>query len=95
MTVAQLVTKLQTVRQDAIILTDLPQLLDVQVFNKLASPTIVAQGIGMVTHTENGANIYVSADDWENYPQGQPGTQVPAVYIGTGVGIVSPEWLEV
>lgn len=93
MTVAQLVAKLQTVRQDAIVLGDLPQLLSVQVFNKLATPTIVAQGVAMITFAENGTNIYVSADDWENYPQGQPDTQIPAVYIGTGTGIVGPEWL--
>jgi hypothetical protein len=94
-TVAQLIAKLQAVRQDATVLTDLPQPLRIYLFDKLASPTVVMQGVAMKTCSENGTSIYVSADDWENYPQGQPGTSVPAIYIGTGVGIVSPEWQSV
>jgi len=98
MTVSQLIEKLQTVRQDAIVVGDLPENANLQCLylsNLLISPIIVSQGLVMLHHTENSTNVYVSADDWENYPQGIPGAQIPAIYIGTGVGIIGPEWQEV
>jgi len=98
MTVSQLITKLQSLPSDAVVLTDVPFTLgSLYIFeaNSLNSPIMVSLGKASQTKWLNGTGIYISADDWENYPQGNPATSVAAVYIGMGNGIIGPEWQQI
>lgn len=93
MTVLQLIQKLQTLPQNAIVLSDksgndysLPA-------DVLGEVVVVAQGIGYQVSSENyGTDYWISQNSWEYCHAGAPLEGKSAVYIGSGQSIVGPLW---
>jgi hypothetical protein len=96
MTVSQLITKLQTLPASSLILTDMPCTFTssyARPTDSMIAPYAVKTGIAWKILGENGTlGFYVGDAPWENWPQGQPLQGIPAVYLGSGDGIIGPEW---
>jgi hypothetical protein len=94
--VSQLISKLQTCNPDAIILTDQTELqsLDTSMMSEtMSQATLVAQGVAYKLFIQNNdTNCYATQENWRYQPSGVPLAGQPAVYIGSGVSIITPMW---
>lgn len=83
MTVAELITKLQSAPQDYIVLTEQP-------YTALAAADTVAVGVADYISVQNGTEGCYEEHDVARLCSPPFGT--PAVYIGTGFGITAIKW---
>lgn len=86
---AQLIAKLETLPQDSKVLTDK---YVVGEGDFMATPIVVAQGIGYQIITDALGGQWEGATPWQHESAGQPLMGVPAIYIGSGKGIITPVW---